>query len=175
MTLRELMTDGRFEYEKRTLMKKPQFFYRDSIVDQDNEVFEGKYKWICKIGDQHLFLPDMDRMYPLIYLQPMSIPRLMDWELTRVQDGVTMGTIINRNARPTGSRVVTGLLPGLVKQEFPMGETPKSGGTFISRFIAAKGDFPATNFQTMGWIHSQEKAWWARMVGFMLEHLKTSP
>ena len=78
MTLREVMTDSRFESEKRALMKKPQFFYGDPIPDHDNDVFEGKYKWIRVIADQYLFLPDMDQMCPLIYLQPMSIPRSMD-------------------------------------------------------------------------------------------------
>ena len=68
MTLREIMTDGRFESEKRALMKKPEFFYGDVIVDRDSDALEGKYKWIRVVGDQHLFPPDMDRIYHLIYL-----------------------------------------------------------------------------------------------------------
>ena len=113
-TLREVMTDGRFESGKQSLMKKPAFFYGDSIPDS-NEALDGKYKWIRVVGDKHLFLPDMDMMYPLIYLQPMSISRLMNWDLTKSQGGVMTGSLINRSARPQGSQVILGLQPGLAR------------------------------------------------------------
>ena len=122
-TLREVMTDGRFESAKQSLMKKPAFFYDDSIPDSD-KALDGRYKWICMVDDKHLFLPDMDRMYPLIYLQPMSIPRLVNWDLTKSQGGVMTGSLINRSARPQGSQVILGLQPGLSRPELPVGETP---------------------------------------------------
>ena len=69
-----------------------------------------------------------------------------------------MGSLINHHGRPTGSKCISGLLPGLIKQEFPVGETLKSGQTFISKFEAAGGEFPATDFRPLGWVHAQEKA-----------------
>ena len=111
-------------------MKKPEYFYGDSIPDSAKG-FDGKYKWIRVVNGRNLFLPDMDRMFPLIYLQSLSIPRSMLWDLTGTVSGVVTGHIINRSARPAGSQVVAGLQPGLYRPEFPVGETPASGGTFI--------------------------------------------
>ena len=35
-----------------------------------------------------------------------------------------------------------------------------------------KGDFPKGEFQALGWVHSSDKYWWSKMVGFVLEDLK---
>ena len=51
LTLRELMTDASFESVQRKLMKRPQFLFGDSIPDDSDEIFDGKYKWIRVIGD----------------------------------------------------------------------------------------------------------------------------
>ena len=42
------------------------------------------------------------------------------------------------------------LLPGLVRHEYPRGETPKHANSFISQFMAAKGEFPPSEFWAMG-------------------------
>jgi len=34
-----------------------------------------------------------------------------------------------------------------------------------------KGDFPP-EFRAIGWVHSTDKTWWGRMVGFVLTDLK---
>ena len=63
-----------------------------------------------------------------------------------------------------------GLQPGLVRTEYPMGENSQLGATFIQQFLEMGGDFPS-EFHTTGWIHSTDKHWWCRMVGFVLAEL----
>jgi len=38
--------------------------------------------------------------------------------------------------------------------------------------MEAKGDFLKSEFWALGWVHSTDKTWWARMVGFILEELR---
>ena len=144
-TLREVMTDGSFQSSKRSLMKRPEYFYGDSIPDS-SKGFDGKYKWLRVVDGRNMFIPDMDRMYPLIYMQPLSITRSMPWNLTGTVGGVMTGHIVNRNARPAGPQVISGLNPGLYRPEFPIGETPASGGAFIHQFKLAGGNYPASYF-----------------------------
>jgi len=50
----------------------------------------------------------------------------MDWELVRPFSEVTLGKIGAREAYTIGhGRGVLGLQPGLVRAEYPMGETPQ--------------------------------------------------
>ena len=97
ITLRELISDGRFESDDRTLMRKPVFLFGDSIDADESPLIVGNYRWLRKIGDIFLFLPIMLRMVPLSYLQSMSVPRPMEWNLTRSHDGFLQGrsSIIN--------------------------------------------------------------------------------
>ena len=100
----------------------------------------------------------------------MSLHRQIDWNLTRLQSGISIGRIFNYSTFPVGhSRDVIGLLSGSMRQEYPKGETPKQANTFISKFMEAKGDFPKSEFQALGWVHTSDKGCWARMVGFVLE------
>jgi len=43
---------------------------------------------------------------------------------------------------------------------------------FINQFMDVKGDFPKSKFRALGWVHSSDKYWWSKMVGFVLEDLK---
>ena len=43
---------------------------------------------------------------------------------------------------------------------------------FINQFITVKGDFPKGKLWSQGWVHSSDKYWWLRMVGFILEDLR---
>jgi len=65
---------------------------------------------------------------------------------------------------------VFGLFSGLVRPEYPKGETPQLGATFINQFLKVKDDFPL-DFRPLGWVHSTDKSWWGRMVGFVLVEL----
>ena len=43
-TLRELISDGRFESANRRLLKKPIFLFVDAIDENKEVLFEGNYK-----------------------------------------------------------------------------------------------------------------------------------
>jgi len=70
--------------------------------------------------------------------------------LVRPISGVTLGNIVAREAFTVGhGRDVLGLHPGLVKAEYPIGETPQLAATFIRQFLDVRGDFPL-EFHTIG-------------------------
>ena len=73
MTLRKIISDGRFESDSRALLRKPDFFFGDSIEEDEAALYDGNHKWLRQIGDRKFFLPNMERMYPLAYLQDMSV------------------------------------------------------------------------------------------------------
>ena len=91
LTLCELISDAKLEAADMSIMKKPAFLFGDSITVDDKQLHDGNYKWLRKIGDRFMFLPNMVRTVPLSYLQSMSVPRPMDWDLTRFNDGVSLG------------------------------------------------------------------------------------
>ena len=86
MTLRGIISDGRFESDSCALLRKPNFF-GDSIEEDEAAPYGGDYKWLCHIGN------NMEQMYPLAYLQHMSMCRTMDWELVGPIFEVTLGKI----------------------------------------------------------------------------------
>ena len=72
-TLREILSDGQFESDSRTLLRKPAFFFGDSVKEDEAALYDGNYKWLHRIGGRKFFLPNMERIYPLAYLQHMSV------------------------------------------------------------------------------------------------------
>lgn len=157
-------------------MGKPVFFFGDSISTEITpfSAIEGEYKWVRRIKNHGFFLPEMTRMHSLHYLQSMSVLRLMHWDLTRLQTSATLGMFVGGGAAPAGSgRNFVGLHPGLVRQEFPTGETPKQANLFINKFMRVRGEFPAGEFRTGGWMHrSTHTHWWSRMVEYVLTKLQ---
>ena len=93
LTLREIISDGRFESDSRALLRKPNFFFDDSIEEDEAALYDGNYKWLHQIGDRRFFLPNMERMYPLTYLQHMSVRWAIDWDLVRPLSRVSLGKI----------------------------------------------------------------------------------
>jgi len=171
LTLREIISNGRFESNSRTLLRKPDFFFGDTIEEDEAALYDRNYKWLCQIGDRKFFLLNMERMYPLAYLQHMSVRRIMDWDLVKPYFGVSLGKIGVHEAYTIGhGRGVLGLQPGLVRTEYLIGETPQLGATFIKQFMEVGSDFPS-KFHATGWVHSTDKNWWCRMVGFILAEL----
>ena len=51
MTLRELISDGMFESDNRRLLRKPEFLFGDGIEEDDEDLYDGNYKWLCQIGN----------------------------------------------------------------------------------------------------------------------------
>ena len=96
----------------------------------------------------------------LLSIQSMSLHRTMESELTKDQSGVSLERISHHTAIPAGhGRNVVGLLPGSLKVEYPIGETPHQAAMFINQFITIKGYFPKGKFRALGWVHSSDKYW----------------
>ena len=94
LTLQEIISDGQFELDSRTLLlRKPGFFFGDAIKEDDRILYDGDYKWLRQIGGRRFFLPNMERMYPLSYLQHMSVHHTMEWDLFRFVSGVSLGSL----------------------------------------------------------------------------------
>ena len=86
----------------------------------------------------------------------------MEWDLTRSASGVSLGILGAKRTHPGGhEKEVFGLFPGLVRSEYPIGETPRLGTIFISQFMKVRGDFPV-DFRPFGWVHSSDKSWWGK-------------
>jgi len=45
-TLREILSDGQFESDSRSLLRKPAFFFGDSIEEDEAALYDGNYKWL---------------------------------------------------------------------------------------------------------------------------------
>lgn len=73
--MREFITDAILERMDRKKMKKPNFLFGDKIELLEDHLFDGNYKWPRQIQGQYIFLQNMERSYPLSYLQAASIPR----------------------------------------------------------------------------------------------------
>ena len=171
-TFRVLMTDAAFMTDAHIKLEKPAFFFGDHVGDGGYRMYDGNYKWLHQIGDRRYFLPAMERMLPLSYLQHMSVPRKMKWDVSRYIPEITLGDLGSHKVyrHDCHDRTVLGLFPGSRKSELPVGEIPKLATTFLNNFMEAEGDYPV-EFRSPGWVQSTENYWWGRMVGFVLTDL----
>ena len=94
LTFQELISNGQFESDACTLLRKPHFLLRDSIKEDEEILYDNNYKWLRQIGNWRFFLPNMEQMFPLLYLQSMYIRRLMDWDLTKSMSASLWGKSI---------------------------------------------------------------------------------
>ena len=132
LALREIISDGQFESNSHALLRKPNFFFGDSIEEDEAVLYDGDYKWLCQIGKRRFFLPNMERMYPLAYLHHMSVHQTMDWELVKPISGVSLGKIGVHDVYTVGhERDMLRLQPRLVRAKYPTEETPQLATTFI--------------------------------------------
>ena len=144
--MHELISIGRFESTNLHLLRKSIFLFGDAIEENEEVLFDGNYKWLRQIGENLFFLPNMERMFPLSYLQSVSLLRYMYQDIVRVQSGIAIRRVSNRAAFPTGhNRENLALFSRSIKQEFPTGETPMQATTFISRFMEVNGKFPQSD------------------------------
>ena len=136
-------------------------------------MLDGSYKWLHRLVEHRCFLPDIERMLSLSFIQPMSLHRSMEWDLTEEQSEVSLKQIFHHMAVPVDhDKNVVGLLPSSSEAEYPVGETPHLASMFINQFMDVKSDFPPGEFRALRWVHSSDKYWWSKMVGFVLEDLK---
>jgi len=114
----------------------------------------------------------MERIFSLSFIQPLCLHRLIEWDLTEEQSKASLGQIYQHTIVPVDhDKNVVGLLPCSLEVEYPTGETPHQASMFINQFMDVKGDFPLGEFRALGWVHSSDKYWWSKMVGFVLEDL----
>ena len=133
MNFWELLSDGQFESDSCTLLRKPDFFFGDSIDEDEKVLYDDNYKWLRQIRNQRFFLPNMKHMFPLSYLQHMFVRRLIDWELSKSLLSISLGKLGANAAYPADhNREIIGLQPGLVRSECPTRETPQRAATFIN-------------------------------------------
>ena len=59
LTLREIISDGRLESDSCALLRKPDFFFGDSIEEDEVVLYDGEYKWLRQIGNRWFFLLKM--------------------------------------------------------------------------------------------------------------------
>ena len=133
-------------------------------------LYDGDYKWLRQVRDKKFFLPNIERMYPLAYLQHMSTRRTMEWDLSKSISGVSLDKLgANRwsqerhiwiTTRTSEGWVLDGGDPSISRhlhQPIPKGE-----GWLFHRILSAR------------WVHSSDKSWWGKMVGFVLTELEDS-
>jgi len=104
LTLQEIIFYGRFESDSHALLRKPDFFFGDSIEEDEVALYVGDYKWLRQIENRRFLYPNMERMYSLAYLQHMSMCRIIDWDLVRPFSGVALGKIGAREAYTSDMR-----------------------------------------------------------------------
>ena len=77
-----------------------------------------------------------------------------DW----TTDSVHVGKLIAPSpgyTRAGPPHCVLGFHPGNVLPDIPVGENTVVAQTFGNQFFKARGNYPATDFRTPGWIHLQ--------------------
>ena len=73
--------------------------------------------------------------------------------------------------QPVGTSLAcTRLASGNVGKDVLVRENPAMARTFLNLFIKAKGNYPTTDFRTLGWVHSTKKQWWSHLTLYVLEH-----
>ena len=77
----------------------------------------------------------------------------MEWELARLVPNVSLGILGAQKVHLAGhGRKVFGLFPGLLRFEYPVGETPQLSTTFINQFMKVGVIFPLTSARSGGFI-----------------------
>ena len=82
-TLLELISEKRFEFTNHCLLKKSVFLFGNAIDENEEALFDRNYTWLHQIGERCFFLLNMERMFPISYLQSMPLNWYMDWDLVK--------------------------------------------------------------------------------------------
>ena len=95
------------------MVEKPDFLFGDSINEDAEAMLDGSYKWLYRLRERHFFLPDMERMFSLSFIQLMSLHRSMEWDVTKEQSEISFRQIFHHMVVPMDQdKNVVGLLPG---------------------------------------------------------------
>jgi len=74
----------RLEPDTRITLKKTDFFFGDAIAEDDRILYDRDYKWLRQIGDRRFFLFNIERTYPLAYLQHVLVYCSIEWDLSKL-------------------------------------------------------------------------------------------
>lgn len=77
------MTNAPLKEKNRKLMGKLCFLFGDSIQTPNDYLDDRDYKRLCQVRGRNLFLTNMEISLPFIYPQSASIPRTMNWHLSK--------------------------------------------------------------------------------------------
>lgn len=114
-------------------------------------LFDGNCKWLRQIRRHYMFLLNMERPHPLSYLQATSVPKRVNWHLTKPPDGILLGSFGTNSAFYTSvEKHVTCLFPNLLKNEYLVAETSKTASTFSNCLVIVHVEFPCQDFRPFG-------------------------
>src|SRR3954469_3122484 len=80
---RALITDDGLLSSFMRSLRKPSFFFGDSLTPNDELLAVGTEQWIYEVDGDRFFLPPIQRLHSLGYLHRLSVPCHMEWELVR--------------------------------------------------------------------------------------------
>ncbi|ONK77510.1 uncharacterized protein A4U43_C02F7330 [Asparagus officinalis] len=169
-TLRSLITDLDLETPAgQDQFVKSAFLFGDHIPTDDKVGHIENSPLLRRINDRLLFLPSMERMYPLSYFLSVGCRRGLAFDLVKEKENISF-----RSGHPSRVQIngqLKGLRLGRFEKKDLAQEAPLPTNIFIRQFIDARSEFSAQAFRSPGWLFSGEDGWWTRMVEFVLEEL----
>lgn len=80
-THRKLIIDVPLKGLNRYLLEKSIFLFGDRVTVSDETLYVDEHKWFWEVEGVRMFLFDIAKSYPLVYLQKLSVPCLIDWNI----------------------------------------------------------------------------------------------
>src|SRR3954465_9277333 len=137
---RALMTNSGLMSSLMRPLRKPSFFFDDSLTPDDELLTIETEQWIYEVNGDRFFLPPIQRSHSLGYLHRLSVPRHMTWELVRRIGDLPVCSPVDLSMPPWYEEM-DGLLPGYAKRGYPAGDTPQVVQTFGRRFLEMGLDY----------------------------------
>src|SRR3954469_11344025 len=100
-------------------LRKPSFFFGDSLTPDDELLAVGTEQWIYEVGCDRFFLPPIQRSHGLGYFHRLSVPRHMEWELVRRIRGLSVCSPVDLSMLPWSVEMI-GLLPRYAQHGYPV-------------------------------------------------------
>src|SRR4051812_8355526 len=121
---RALITDSGLLSSFMRPLRKPSFFFGDSLTPDDELLAVEAEHWIYEVDDDRFFLPPIQRSHSLGYLHRLSEPRHIEWEMVRPVPGLLVCSPVDLSVPPWFEEMI-GLFSGYAERGCPMSETPQ--------------------------------------------------
>src|SRR4051812_30548453 len=144
------MTDSGMTSSFMRPLRKSSFFFGDLLTPDDGLLAVETEQWIYEADGDRFFLPPIQRSHSLGYLNRLSVPRHMKWELVHRIRVLPVCSPVDLSI-PPWSNEVAGLLPGYAEHGYPVGDTPQVVQTFGHRFLDLGLDYPKRG-RAKGWV-----------------------